>query len=226
MILGPDGRPYSQSQLKIRPQVDLPPIPLYQRDRDYVAEGLTPQRLAALFCAADQGDMLAQAELFDQMLEKDAHLLAEYQKRCLAAMGVEFQIEPADTSDKAEQAAQLAREIWNGLDLPPLLVALQDAVGSGFAAAEIHWELDRGRVIPTGFSWLPQKRFRFTREGQVLLLSEASQTGEEIPPYKTVFHRPSGLAGDPRHPRVFRCCAWLYLFKNYSLKDWVAETRK
>ncbi|MFV9492174.1 phage portal protein family protein [Pseudomonas aeruginosa] len=39
--------------------------------------GLTPSRLASLLDSAEQGDIVAQYELFEDMEEKDGHIHAE-----------------------------------------------------------------------------------------------------------------------------------------------------
>ncbi len=52
----------------------LAAAPLSDAWRDYVADGLTPERLAAILKQADGGDLKQQTELFEQLEEKDAHL--------------------------------------------------------------------------------------------------------------------------------------------------------
>ena len=59
----------------------LAAAPLSDAWRDYVADGLTPERLAAILKQADGGDLKQQAELFEQLEEKDAHLIGEISKR-------------------------------------------------------------------------------------------------------------------------------------------------
>lgn len=43
-----------------------------------------------------------------------------------------------------------------------------------------------------------------------------------MPPFKLVYHRYKARSGYDTRAGVLRVCAWMYLFKNYSLKDWVA----
>ena len=51
------------------------------RDRwsSYPAGGLTPVKLATIFKQADGGDVYRQAELFEEMEEKDTHLFSQLQ---------------------------------------------------------------------------------------------------------------------------------------------------
>lgn len=43
-----------------------------------------------------------------------------------------------------------------------------------------------------------------------------------IPPNKVIIHRYKAKSGHPARAGILRVCAWMYLFKNYSIKDWVA----
>lgn len=56
--------------------------------RLYPADGLTPQRLAAILREADAGDIAAQMALYEQMEEKDAHLHCVAATRRLAVTGL------------------------------------------------------------------------------------------------------------------------------------------
>ena len=46
---------------------------------DYPSNGLTPRRLARIFREADEGNVRAQMELFEEMEEKDTHLFSQMQ---------------------------------------------------------------------------------------------------------------------------------------------------
>ena len=204
----------------ILPTEELPLPAASKSNREYVSEGLTPERLAALLKEADEGNIASQIHLFDQMEEKDAHLQAEYGKRLNAIMEPEYDIEPFDESKESRKAAEFVEDVFSSLPMYDLYVALQQAVGRGFSAVELKWEMVSGKLIISGFEYIPQQFFKFDGK-KPLLITENNLEGEELPPYKAVIHKYGGLSGDPRAPKIFRACAWLYLFKNYSLKDWV-----
>ena len=46
----------------------------------YPSNGLTPQKLARILKEADQGDIMRQMELFEEMEEKDTHLFSQLQQ--------------------------------------------------------------------------------------------------------------------------------------------------
>lgn len=46
--------------------------------------------------------------------------------------------------------------------------------------------------------------------------------GEIMPPFKMIYHRYKARSGYDTRAGILRVCAWMYLFKNYAIKDWVA----
>ncbi|MCS8315732.1 DUF935 domain-containing protein, partial [Pseudomonas aeruginosa] len=54
---------------------------LHQEVAGHPSRGLTPSKLASLLDSAEQGDIVAQYELFEDMEEKDGHIHAEMSKR-------------------------------------------------------------------------------------------------------------------------------------------------
>lgn len=64
---------------------------------DYPSNGLTPRRLARIFREADEGNVRAQMELFEEMEEKDTHLFSQMQTRKLAVTGLDWEVQPLRT---------------------------------------------------------------------------------------------------------------------------------
>lgn len=226
MITDQFGRPFESRRMpEKRP---LAAAPILDTWRDYVSAGLTPQKLSTLLREADAGDVRRQAELFDQMEEKDAHLLGEAEKRRNAILDIEFEIIPATDDSKDIQTADFVRQyITDQSDWDDVLTALQDGVGKGFSALEITWDVSSGQAMPTGIDFLEQKRFLFRDSAGYLrnyplLLSDSDTMGAEIPAWKILFHRYGGKSGHAARSGIYRVCAWMYLFRNYALKDWVA----
>jgi phage gp29-like protein len=53
-------------------------------------------------------------------------------------------------------------------------------------------------------------------------LTEQEQVrGISLPPNKFVVHKYKAKSGHPSRAGLLRVCAWMYLFKNYDIKDWV-----
>ncbi|NCC91701.1 MAG: DUF935 domain-containing protein [Opitutae bacterium] len=225
VIVDQFGRPFQQAKTPERRT--LAAAPLADAWREYVAAGLTPERLAAVFREADLGDVRRQAELFEQILEKDAHLIGETGKRENAILDVEFQVTPASDDARDKRVADFVTDfLADQTDWPDVQVAMQEAVGRGYSAMEIHWDVSSGQAVPSSFESLEQKRFLFQDEAGVVsktprLITDASPMGDIIPAWKVLMHRYGGKSGHPTKSGIYRVCAWMFLFKNYAIKDWV-----
>lgn len=219
------GRPIERKRVPDRRPLAV--APLLDSFRDYVTDGLTPETLASVFKEADQGDVRRQSELFDQLEEKDAHLLCERDKRKNIILALDFEIEPASDSSRDGLVAEFVEDFFNNMaDWDDCLTSLQDAVGKGFAALETYWDVSSDQALPEKFEFLEQKRFSFTDgTGKVRryprLLSDEHQAGEEIPAWKVVLHQYGGKSGNANRAGIYRVASWMILFKHYSLKDWV-----
>jgi len=205
----------------------LAAAPVTDAWREYVADGLTPRRLATVFKEADNGDVRRQAELFDQMEERDGHLIGERSKRSNVILDVNFEVRPASQDGRDVKIAEFVEDyLANFTDWPDVLVSLQDAVGKGYAGLEIGWDITSGQALPQSFDFIEQKRFLFLDDKGILsptprLITDTASMGEDIPAWKMLFHRYGGKSGHPTRSGIMRVCAWMYLFKNYSIKDWV-----
>lgn len=205
----------------------LATAPILDSWREYVADGLTPQKLAAVFKEADAGDVRRQAELFDQVEERDGHIMGEIGKRRNVILDVEFKVAPTSEDAGDVKTAEFVQEYFDNMtDFADVLVSLQDAVGKGFAALEIKWDASAGQALPEKLEFIEQKRFLFTDHTGILnktprLITDNDLMGIEIPAWKMLFHRYGGKSGHPTRSGIFRVCTWMYLFKNYSIKDWV-----
>lgn len=224
-LLDQFGRPVQPQKTPSRRP--LSSVALRESDREYVANGLTPQRLAEVFREADGGDMGQQAELFDQIEERDGHLIGERSKRVNVITDVEMKTEPADDSAKAEEIADFVDQwITSQTDWDENKVALQDAVGKGYAGMELHWDVSSGQALPSKLEFQEQSNFLFRDHKGILIrhplwISDENPMGEAIPPWKMILHVYGGKSGHPTRSALHRVTAWWWMFKNYAVKDWI-----
>nr|NJM04362.1 DUF935 family protein [Desulfobacula sp.] len=140
----------------------LATAPLTDGFRDYVADGLTPGGLAAVLKQADAGDIRSQAELFDQLEERDAHILGEISKRKNVILSAQFKVRPAGRSPRDKKIAEdVSMMFQNITDWEDVLLSMQDAVGKGFSAFELKWDTSEGQAAVSNFDFIEQKRFIF-----------------------------------------------------------------
>jgi phage gp29-like protein len=185
-------------------------------------DGLTPAKLGRLLKDSEAGDPTAYLELAEAMEEKDPHYRSVLATRRMQVASLEVTVAAA-TDDKADlAAADLLRE-WLARDtLQSELFDLLDAVGKGFAVAEIDWETTGKRWMPRALVWRDPRWFRFDADGTTLrLLGEGGQL-VPLAPWKFVRHVHKTKSGLPIRGGLARVAAWGYLFKNFDLKSWVA----
>ena len=195
------------------------------RDRwsSYPSKGLTPERLGAIFREADGGDILRQSELFEEMEEKDAHLFSILQTRKNAVRGLDWACDPFSEDKKDIEIAKVCDEMLSGIEnYDDALLDLLDAIGKGIACCEIMWEIVGDKAIIRRLPWVHQKLLNYFYSFTPTIRTEANPwPGEEMPPFKFVIYRYKARSGHDTRAGILRACAWMYLFKNYGIKDLV-----
>ncbi len=218
------GRPLHTSET-FRPDTrELASIRVRDRWSGYPSNGLTPERLARIFLEADGGDMLRQAELFEEMEEKDAHLSSQFQIRKLAVQGLDWELIPGGENPASRETAVFCRDFLEAFpDLDGVVLDLLDALAKGYSVLEILWEASEKQASIRALPWVHPKKATFRDSNTLRILTEDEPVrGIELPPFKFVYHRYKARSGHDSRGGILRVCAWMYLFKNYSIKDWVS----
>lgn len=195
---------------------------LYHEFAEHPSRGLTPPKLARILEQAEQGDLLAQFDLFDDMEEKDAHILTEMSKRKRALMGLDWDIEPPlNATAQEKRATELVKELLKELpDFQDMIFDLADAIGKGFAALEHEWSLQQKLWMPVKSEHRPQRWFMVPHDARNdLRLRDGSPDGEELQPFGWMLHIHRARSGYITRAGLHRTLAWPYLFKNYAIRD-------
>jgi phage gp29-like protein len=197
---------------------------LHREHATHPSSGLTPARLAAIFIEAEQGDLVAQAELFQDMQEKDTHIAAELSKRMMAVKKLDWELRPPRnaTATEKKNTKYLQELITDEIDIGNLRMDALDAIGHGYSCIELGW----GRNLqdkwfpnqiehrpPTWFTTPPDQR-------NILHLRDSgSAYGVPLQPFGWIPHFHKSRAGYIARTGLFRALAWPYLYKNYSVRD-------
>lgn len=250
-ILGPDGQPLDVRTLlrKIEtPQTAELGSIIGEFDR-HPANGLTPAKLNNILKQAEQGDLIAQAELADDMQERDAHLFAELGKRCGAITALSWSIEEPERATSQEKALTERVREWvgmltahaNGVDggMDVLLQAMTAGVLPGYAPIEKVWRLEAdstGQQVRIPHCTLqPQRWFTTSPDRRRFLLRSQSQMvagqplagggalapvmGVELEPFAWLMHVHPARNGYLARMSLARTLVWPYLFKNFAVRD-------
>jgi len=232
MLLDQFGRPIKKME-KQPERREIAVTAVRDRWSSYPSSGLTPGKLATIFKEADGGSVYRQAELFEEMEEKDTHLFSEFQTRKNAVLGLDYDIEPYDSSNEAKKIAEFCADVL--FNLPSFEESQLDSLDSipkGYSIQELIWDVVGGKAVIAGFKWIHAKKAVFTDFEKNMwepavriprIITEAEPiNGEDLPPFKLVYHRYKARSGYDTRAGILRTCAWMYLFKNYGIKDWVA----
>lgn len=224
-LLDPHGRPVRRAELtKMQAEPGLTGV--RQAFGPSVAPGLTPQRLAAILRACDDGNTHDYLVLAEEMEERDPHYASVLGVRKRAVSGVEPVVEPASEDPRDQKIAEDVRETIAMSDaFPDLIEDMLDALGKGFSAIEIDWKRGAQRWTPRAYIHRDQRYFRFDRAtGRELRLIDEQDPAEGIPlePFKWIEHRTRLKSGLPARGGLARLVAFGWMCKAYTLKDWVA----
>ena len=219
-IIDAHGNPFKAGELR-EPQTSRIAVLQHQMIESQL-DGLTPARAARILRDADQGNLTAQAQLFDDMLDRDAHCRAEYDKRRSAPVALDWSIEPPTNASAAEKAAAAyAEEVLRDTvdDLEDVILAMMDAPGYGYAGIELEWERV-GRDWVPNFHPRPQTWLTTDLLRRELRLVDGTGDGAPLQPGGWILHTPAKTkTGYVGRAGLFRACLWLFLYKSYAVGD-------
>lgn len=186
------------------------------------ADGLTPQRLAAILRGAEDGNIIDYLELAEAIEERYLHYLSVLGTRKRQVSQLPITVEAA-SDDKVDQAkAQMIRNFLKRDTVEAELFDILDAVGKGVSFTEVIWNTRASPWLPNALHWRDPRWFEFDRvDGKTPLLRGAGAP-QLLPPSKFIFHVHSAKSGLPIRGGLARPVAWAYLFQTFALKDWVA----
>jgi phage gp29-like protein len=196
------GRPIETGSLTEAQSAKL--LSLTRNFQTHPSRGLTPARLAQILEQAEQGDVLLQLELYEDMTEKDGHLYAELAKRQRALLTVDWDIAPPPNATEAEKSAAAdIKERFESLgDFEDVILGAAAAIGPAFSCQEIEWEL-------VGRDWMPKcidfpAAYLVHARSRNAIAGAAAQSGHHRRGAQSVrldHAHPSGKAGLPRASR-------------------------
>lgn len=218
-ILDPYGQPFRLKEITEPQTARLGH--LRQEFASHPVRGLSPGKLARILEEAEQGDLRAQCDLFEDMEEKDGHIFAELGKRKRALLGLDWDIVPPRNASKQEEDdAAYARDFIQDLpNFEDVLLDMGDAIGKGFSNLELEWRRADGEWIPT-IEYRPQSWFKVRPDDRnELRLRDATVDGAALQPFGWISHIHKAKSGYITRAGLGRVLAWPFLFKNYSVRD-------
>lgn len=196
---------------------------LHREFAAHPVRGLTPQKLASILESAEQGNIQAQCELFEDMEERDGHVLCEMGKRKRSIINLDWNITPPRNATAKEKAdAEWVEEVIRDMpDFDDMLLDLLDAIGKGFSCIEIgEWRTDGKERLPGKFEHRSSSWFTLDQATRnEIRLRDMSLDGEALNPFGWIVHQHKAKSGHIARAGLHRVLAWPFLFKNYSVRD-------
>jgi phage gp29-like protein len=222
VILGPDGKPLEKDALT----QDLSEWGSGFQPAFYpnVARGMTPERMADILersCVGDADDFLT---LCEEMEERDGHYRSIMMTRKLAVAGLPRTVEAASDSALDVEIADGVRNLAVAPGFTGMLMNGLDGLGKGYGVTRQDWDRSEVPWKPV-YCWQDQRWFFYDRRTLRELRRRSIQDpawGVPLEPYRWIVHQPQTKSGLPIRAGLARVCALLFLFKQYTLKNWVA----
>ncbi|EHR39609.1 DUF935 domain-containing protein [Alishewanella jeotgali] len=216
------GRPFEGDLETPQTEAEARLAQLHRHYGGHPSSGLTPARAANILKEAEQGNLVAQCELAEDMEEKSAHIQSELGKRRLSLLSVPWNIVPPPNASAAEKRdAQMIEELLrSAVWLRDAIFDASDAILKGYSNQELTWEyIEKTHVIsqcefrdPSWFQINPDKRNQ-------LMLRDGSHTGMALRPFGWLSHTAKAKSGYLERRGLVRVLVWPYLFANYSVRD-------
>lgn len=229
-VLGPDGqdaRKYLalQERAVLKEEIARPELIGVRAFWDQsIASGLTPERMATILRNAVRGDHRYFLKLAEEMEERDAHYNSVLSTRKRAISALRAVVDPAGEKRVDKKIADAVRDLLGEPQFRDMMRDLTDAFGKGYSAIEIVWGERDGMWRPFAYKWRDPKYFTFdfVSRSELRLQVLGTIDGEPLPPAKFIVHMPKLKSGIPIRGGFARLAAWAWMFKSYTVKDWMA----
>ncbi|GLX86363.1 Mu-like prophage FluMu protein gp29 [Thalassotalea loyana] len=222
MLVDQFGAPLSIDDLTEQQTDDAKLSHLHNHFAQHPSKGLTPRKLAKILQLAEQGDIIAQCELAEDMEEKDGHIFSELQKRRLCIQSVPWQIKPPrNATDSELRDTDMLQEQFEDMEfLPDLIFDMTDAISKGFSNNEITWRFEEKLWLPQSVEFRDPSWFMVAKDNRnELRLRDNSQDGERLNPFGWITHIHKTKSGYLSRNGLARVLAWPYIFKTFSISD-------
>ena len=160
-------------------------------------------------------------------LRRDGKVFAGLQKRQLALIGKDWQVQPRATGDaRAAQDAEVVTTILKGFAFDKLCSELLQALLAGYVVAEIVWTVRDGLIVPERVVTRAQRRFVFVQADEAtppqlhLLTRENMLTGVPVPQRKFIVHRVNPEDDNPYGTGLGLQLFWPVFFKRKGIVAW------
>ena len=138
--------------------------------------------------------------------------------------GLDWEVQPFSKDDRDKEIADFVDEQLKSIEnFDNVLIDMLDAIGKGISIMELSWTVEDGHNVIDDIEYVhPKKLIWDGMTDEMKVCTKDFPSGIELPENKFVVHRYKAKSGHPSRAGVMRVVSWMYLFKNYDIKDWVS----
>ncbi|WP_051327185.1 phage head morphogenesis protein [Desulfatibacillum aliphaticivorans] len=163
--------------------------------------------------------------LYDEV-DRDSHASSVLQTRALAVAGCELEVRPGSDDERGQEIADFVQEALGGFNFTQAIQELMQAVLFGFRVGEIMWTNRGGKWLPKKIIGKHPRRFAFTDERELRLLTpENMMDGEPVPDRKFLVFC-YGDSDSPYGKGLGQKLWWSVWFKKHGIKYWMVFLEK
>lgn len=196
---------------------------------DRIGGKITPVEVSRILQAANAGRPAQLLDLGNESRQKDCHLQSTCATREQAVGVLRLGFAPPANPTKEELEGTLLCERalldWRGWQ--QLIEHMTASYYAGFAAAEVRWAKVGQYILPVGHIPIPPRDMIFGRDDGKLKLKQSPYDQEGIDLLETygprVLQIQRRIVGDvPAREGLVRVLTWAALFRNWTMRDWIA----
>jgi phage gp29-like protein len=159
-------------------------------------------------------------KLYDE-IDRDAHAGAVLQTRYLSIAGEKWEITPGDDTPKAKEIAEFVTSALKKTNFKQAVAELLQSILYGFYNTEIMWSVQDGKVVPERFIGKHPRRFSFTMDRELRLLTRDNPTEGEAIPDRKIITFSYGDSDNPYGKGLGQKLWWPVWFKKHGIKFWL-----
>lgn len=221
MIVDRFGEPLTfDKSLQTQSSEDLTRMSM--RAPEHPVEGLTPAKIATLLRDAENGNLAAQADLAQDMQNKNAHLFSEIAKRRRGLTLLNWELKPpADATPQEEVDTAMIEEIIRGSDWSnDVVFNATDAILKGYSCQEIEWHEEGALIVPKEIHFRTQAMFKTAQTARnTLVIDDNTEFGLPMNPFGWITHIAPSMSGYISEMALSRVLVWPFIFASYPMRD-------
>ena len=135
--------------------------------------------------------------------------------------GLDLEVQPFSEDEIDKEIADFIGEQLKGIEnFDEVLIDMLDAIGKGISIMELAWTVEDGRNVIEDIEYVhPKKLVWDSTTDELKVCTREYPSGVELPENKFVVHKYKAKSGHASRAGIMRVVSWMYLFKNYDIKD-------